>query len=254
MNTTIEKIMPRKKRSRQSDTLCSFILLLTLPFNVYALNIQWNQQPYSHYSENEPLNDVIAALMTSQNIPVVTSKSIESTVNIDFRSMLPETFFTQLVSAYHLTWYYDGQILYVYNMDEINTGSLKLSHISVSQFSESLTELGILDSRFSWRKSNDDQLVYFSGPERFTSIVMEMAKVLDTAKSKRIERRAASRPTIYRWKDKQGVVRFSTTRPNKNSAKVKARIVSKANKMKPRTHHNPSAAIKPLAAKNVVNQ
>lgn len=254
MNAKGLKLIPTERRRQFQYSLWLVILILMLPSKTHALNIEWNLQPYSHYSENEPLGDVIAALMTSQNIPVVTSKSIKSKVNIDFRSMLPERFFKQLVSAYHLTWYYDGQILYVYKMDEINTGSLKLSHISVSQFSESLTELGILDSRFSWRKSSDDKLVYFSGPKRLTSIVMEMAKVLDTARSNSVARRKVSRPTIYRWEDNNGTVRFSTSQPAKNSSNVKIRIVSKANKMKRQTIQNQKQYIKPIVAKKIVNE
>ncbi len=225
-------------------TLIASLMIINNP--VYALQVPWNAVPYSHFSDNEALSEVISALMTSQDVPVVVSQKIKSEVNLDFRYMQPKEFFNHLMSAYHLTWYYDGQMLYVYSMGEIHTGTVRLKHISVSDFSAELEKLGILDSRFSWRKAKNDQLVYFSGPERFISMVLEMSAVLDIKVHKPRKRVIAQKPTVYRWKDKDGIIRFSTKRPGQKKTRIDSKRVSKTQKMSRRTTYEKSPSIDPV--------
>lgn len=215
-----------------------------------ALDVPWNNTPYTHYSDDEPLEDVISALMTSQGIPVVVSGQISSKIHLDFREVKPSEFFNHLMSTHQLTWYYDGQMLYVYKVDEIGTGSLRLNHLSVSEFSAMLEELGILDTRFSWRKAKSDQLVYFSGPERFIALVMEMADVLDVKQPRKPTARARREgPAVYRWEDDSGHIRFSTKKPSTQSKSLKAKPVSRPKKTVRHELRKPARKTQPVSTR-----
>jgi type II secretory pathway component GspD/PulD (secretin) len=178
-----------------------------------AAELQWSTEPYSHYSDQEPLRDVLKSLVATQGIPVVISGRIQDVVNVRFEPLPPGEIFTRLVNAYKLTWYYDGQALYVYPMDEVHTATLQLKHASVKEFNDSLERLDVLDSRFHWRVSEPDRLIYFAGPERFVSLVMEMAKVFD-------DEDGPAAGLVYKWTNEAGIVNYSTAPPPEISAAV----------------------------------
>ena len=77
--------------------------------------------------------------------------------------------------------------------------------MSPADFTAALQRLEVLDDQFQWQASEVDNIVYFTGPERFVSAVLDMAKVMDTQQ--------LDRQQIYRWVDKKGVVNFSSDKP-----------------------------------------
>ncbi|MEE4379291.1 MAG: hypothetical protein V2J55_17530 [Candidatus Competibacteraceae bacterium] len=187
-------------------------VLLSL-VQVQAAELQWSTQPYSHYSDQEPLRDVLKSLVATQGIPVVISGQIEDIVNVHFEQTQPGEIFSRLVDAYKLTWYYDGQALYIYPMDEVHTATLQLKHASVKEFSDSLDRLGVIDSRFHWRVSEPDRLIYFAGPKRFVSLVMEMAKVFDAEDG-------PAAGLVYKWVNEEGVINYTTAPPSELTAMI----------------------------------
>ncbi|HFD87726.1 MAG TPA: DUF4124 domain-containing protein, partial [Gammaproteobacteria bacterium] len=114
----------------------------------------------------------------------------------------------RLSRLYQLAWYYDGHALFVYRMDEMKTATLKLVNLPVTDFSESLKRLGIYDPRYSWKASETDGFIYFSGPPRYVTLVMETAKAMDEKISQ-----PASSAVVYRWKDRKGIINFSSSPP-----------------------------------------
>ena len=50
-----------------------------------------------------------------------------------------------------------------------------------------------------------DNIIYFTGPERFVSSVLSAAATMDT--------QVLDKRQIYRWKDKKGVINFSSEDP-----------------------------------------
>lgn len=175
---------------------------------MFAEAIKWESDSYSHYSKGEELADVLKDLMSFQRIPVVVSSKVVGEVNLRFENLPPGEVLDRLARLYQLAWYYDGHALFVYRMDETKTATLKLVHLPVTDFTESLKRLGIYDSRYSWKASEADGFIYFSGPPRYVKLVMETAKAMDEKVSK-----TAVNAVVYRWKDGKGIVNFSSTPP-----------------------------------------
>lgn len=186
------------------------MILLAAVLPVQAAELPWSSAPYSHYSEQEPVGEVLKGLLASYGIPVVVSSAVKEEVSAQFERLPPREIFHRLMSTYNLTWYFDGQVLYVYRGDEVRTGTVRLRSVSVEDFSQTLKRLGILDARFRWTTSPSDGLIFFSGPERFVNLVMEMATELDRQ----------SHHKVYKWRDRKGITHFSSAPPVQRRARV----------------------------------
>lgn len=193
-----------------------FILLSFFLLSTQAAELSWPTTPYSHFSNQESLRDVLQSLAANQAIPIVVSEKIHDTVSVAFEEVQPALIFQQLVDAYNLTWYYDGHVLYVYGLDEMQTKTIKLKHLSVRSFKKSLRQLGILDERFSFRSIDHQGLIYLSGPTRLIELTLEMAELLDTEAPQATPADKGGRNTrIYEWKDSKGITHFSSAPPRK---------------------------------------
>jgi hypothetical protein len=62
-------------------------------------------------------------------------------------------------------------------------------------------------------------MIYFTGPERFVSSVLDMAKMMDTQK--------LERPQVYKWIDAKGQVNYSNERPKSTNAEVNKDVATK---------------------------
>ncbi|CAA6815705.1 MAG: Unknown protein [uncultured Thiotrichaceae bacterium] len=198
---------------------CSALLTVALtPFNASAKKLDWSKVPYTHFSDQEPLRDFLTELAATQKTPIVISEKVDSVVSGYYREMPPEEIFLNVAKANGLLWYFDGDTLFVNREDELQTGSVSLSHASASEFTSSLERLGVLDHHYHWVSSDVDQMVYFKGPEQFVTAVLEMSKVLD---------KKQTTPSIYKWVDSRGVTHFSSNRPKKFATSNNIKIIEK---------------------------
>ena len=186
-------------------------LTLALTAGAHCAELSWPDTAYSHYSNQESLRDVPEVLGSSHALPIVVSESIDDVISVSFNKLTPAEMFERLARAYNLTWYYDGNTLFVYRIDEVQTATLKLSHLSVLDFQKSLQDLEIYDTRYPWRVVERQNIVYFSGPPRLVSLIDEMARQLDVAGP------GNSGGRVYTWRDARGVAHFSSTPPEQTS-------------------------------------
>ncbi|MFK8067899.1 MAG: DUF4124 domain-containing protein [Gammaproteobacteria bacterium] len=187
--------------------LTGLIVVPSLLQGSYAADLKWKQTYYSHYADGETLEEVLQDLMYSEKIPVMVSKKIDTNVNLHLEAMPPAEAFDRLSKTYQFIWYYDNQALFVYDVKELMSATLKLDHISSGQFTDIVKEMGIYDQKYGWEYANDRDVIYFTGPPRLVNLVMEMSEVYD------IEKSVISSEIVYRWKDENGVPNFSTRPP-----------------------------------------
>lgn len=185
------------------------LLISTLLFASTAMaeDLPWKNEQYTHYSEQEPLSEMLQAMASAQNTTAVISGQVDDIVSVYYRKMSPERILNQLSKAHDLMWFYDGEALFVYKKDEAQTGSVTLKHMPVSEFTSTMKKLGILDKKFYWKELEEESLVQFKGPERFVTSVLQMANIVDVPRT--------SHQKVYKWIDRNGVVNFSSRNPNK---------------------------------------
>ncbi len=182
------------------------VLMLLIAQAGVAAPLTWGSKPYSHFSDQEPLSELLQTLASTQEVPIVVSQKIQAVVSLHYKERLPEDIFNDLVKTYGLIWFFDGETLFVYKEDEAQRGSVSLEKMSPQAFTAAMQRLSVLDSQYHWEVSEVDNVIYFTGPERFVSAVLDMAKLIDT--------QTLERPQVYKWVDAQGRVNYSNERPN----------------------------------------
>jgi len=192
------------------------ILFTCLSSSLIAEELTWNKEKYTHYSEEQPLSEMLEAMASAQGTSIVVSPKVNDIISVYFKEMYPIEILKSLAQSNKLLWYYDGEILYIYKDDEIQTGSVTLKKMSVKDFSQTLRKIGILDKQFYWNEVEEEGIVYFKGPERFVSAVLQMSKILDE--------REPSNNKVFKWKDDSGRVNYSNINPEKGNGKVSSAV------------------------------
>lgn len=171
----------------------------------YAAPLPWGDKPYSHFSDQEPLADMLTTLAANEKTPIVVSPAIKQVISAHFKERPVKSIFEELTKTQGLIWYYDKETLYVYKEDEVKTGSVSLKSLTPNEFVDALKRLEIYDDRFKWEVSEVDNVIKIIGPERLINVVIDNAKLMDSQASK--EKR------IYKWKDSTGKIHYSSDRP-----------------------------------------
>ncbi len=192
--------------------ICIVLLCIS---TAQAKELQWNAGTYTHYSDQEPLKSFLEALSASQNTPIIMSDKIDTVISGYYKEKTAKSIFLDVLKSNGLVWYYDGDTLFVEREEEMQTGSVSLSNITASKFTNSLERLGILDHRYQWISSDVDSMVYFKGPEPFVTAVLEMSKVLD---------KKVSTTRIFKWVDARGVTHFSSDAPDKFEESIELKV------------------------------
>ncbi|WP_026179688.1 secretin N-terminal domain-containing protein [Hahella ganghwensis] len=138
----------------------------------------WAKLSYAHYAENEPIRELLQQFASAINTPIVISEDVQGVVNGNFEEALAKDFIDQLAKMHSLLWYYDGQVLYVYDTSEVETDLIHLQDVSSRRLVNTLTDLGVLDWRFTLRAIPGEGIVMVSGPPRYTQLVGEVAEIL----------------------------------------------------------------------------
>lgn len=172
---------------------------------ISAAPLPWNDEPYSHYSDEEPLAEMLKTLSANQGTPITISTRVEDVVSMHYKNEPSKVIFEDLAKTYGLIWYYDGEAIFVYKEDEAKRGSVSMKNMSPQEFSEALQRLQVLDDQYHWEVSELDNVIYFTGPERFVNSVISMARLMDNQPKKRAQ--------IFKWTDASGRVNFSNERP-----------------------------------------
>ncbi len=185
------------------------IIICMIMFAAKAGNttpIPWQHSFYSHLANNEPIRNLIRDFCSNQGINVIISKNVQGTISGQFDKLRPRDFFKRICRAYDLIDYYDGNILYIYTKDELQSKIISLDYLSLKKLKKVLKELKISDKRFPVRGIDSEGIVYVTGPPRYIELVTQTSRMLDT-KVKAEEIRKASKEVVrvfflkYAWAD-----------------------------------------------------
>jgi type III secretion protein C len=156
-----------------------FALVVAVESKAAAAQIKWKNSPYTHYSAQEDIKDVLTDFFAFQRIGVVFSEDVKGTVSGNFENKSAEEFFNRITKAYNLIWYYDGSAVYVYSAHEMTSKILNFRYLDMQQFKKNLNNLGFFDQKFTVRIISKDRIIYVSGPKRYVDIISHLAEQLD---------------------------------------------------------------------------
>jgi len=165
--------------------MASMLLLVSgmWPGLAGAEEVPWRKQHFDLRANNEPLNTFLARVLTLNGIAATMSPPIASgKVNGRLQGSA-ETIFRELADTYGLTWYYDGSMLYIYSLSEVESRMLQVSPGDVPRVERTLREMRLLDARYTLKTSATEGQVLVSGPPQYVNMVSSVVAHVANAPS-----------------------------------------------------------------------
>ncbi|MDL4454983.1 EscC/YscC/HrcC family type III secretion system outer membrane ring protein [Klebsiella michiganensis] len=96
-------------------------------------------------SRGSKLSEVLRDLGANYGVPVVVSTQVDEPFIGEIPSMKPEQALNLLARMYKLAWYYDGQAIYIYKAQEVNSQLITPTYLTVPTLINQLKGSAILD-------------------------------------------------------------------------------------------------------------
>ncbi|HCL5268657.1 TPA: EscC/YscC/HrcC family type III secretion system outer membrane ring protein [Salmonella enterica] len=86
---------------------------------------------YFIITKSTPVRTVLSDFAANYSIPVFISSAIEDEFSGEIKNSSPMEVLNKLAKTYHLSWYYDGNILYIYKSNEINRSIITPTYLDI---------------------------------------------------------------------------------------------------------------------------
>lgn len=162
----MEAVLPEAVRPTQTPTAMSTAALAVTPRFV---------------ASKEPVEALFTALGSEIHKPFLLSRKIRQyKVSGDFDLSHPFEVLDRVASTLGLIWYYDGQVVYVYDGAEASSVMLSIEPAQVDDLVAFLKDSALYDKRFPIRYGSGTGVAYVSGPPKYVDIVQNAARMLHT--------------------------------------------------------------------------
>ncbi|EIU6826732.1 SctC family type III secretion system outer membrane ring subunit VscC [Vibrio parahaemolyticus] len=178
MVTVMRTLMPKIGRIAAKMTLCA--LCVVPMFSVQATELNWPEQPFRYYADNDSLKDLLNNFGANYRVSVSVSDKVNDRVSGRFTPEDPAEFLDYLAQVYNLMWYFDGAVLHVYKATETRSRLLQLELLTARELRSTLISTGVWDARYGWRAAENKGLVYLAGPPRYVELVVQTAEALES--------------------------------------------------------------------------
>src|SRR5215471_2351418 len=138
-----------------------------------GLEPQWPVGPYKYMVIDQDLKGVLVEFGRNVGVPVDLSDHVKGRLRGRLGVAPAREFLDRLCESYGLVWYFDGAVLHVNAKTEIRTELVNIGRLSLDEVSEKLEALGIADTRFAMRSTQDSSVISVSGPPPFVSLVRQ---------------------------------------------------------------------------------
>ncbi|AJC21250.2 EscC/YscC/HrcC family type III secretion system outer membrane ring protein [Pandoraea pulmonicola] len=132
-------------------------------------------------ARKEPVEQLFKAIGSEiHKATRLSSKARQYRISGEFDLRRPFELIERVTSSLGLIWYFDGQIIYVYDNSEVASAMLAVSSDTVDSLVSSLKKSALYDSRFPIKHAVGTDLVYVSGPPKYVEVVQAAASLLHT--------------------------------------------------------------------------
>ncbi len=140
-------------------------------------------EQFGYNAKKESLRSFFDAVSSRLNKPIIVSQRAASKqISGEFDLSNPQILLERVATQLSLTWYHDGQTIYIYDNGETKSVVLSLRYVSLDTFNSFLRKAGLYDRRFPLR--GDHGTYYVSGPPIFVDLLISTAKFIDQDKKK----------------------------------------------------------------------
>lgn len=153
--------------------LCSWLLCAALLLGSCAARGE------AYRAQEEDLQRFFTALSVPLGLSVVLSRKVARLhVSGLFDFGAPQQVLEVLAMQEGLIWHRDGQVLYLYEADEVRNSAVALRHISVDRLRSLMRRTGLDEPSYPLRKSGE-RMFSVTGPPSYVDQVLRLAQLMD---------------------------------------------------------------------------
>lgn len=156
----------------------SFLFALALASSpLYAsTSIPWPEKSTFQFAHDIELQELLRGFASLQKINAVIDPDIKGTVNGTFSDIPPEEMLDRISRAYSLSWFYDGNILYITPSQKTESKVIEINSLAAVKLLDTISNLGIIAPSSSIRVLGSGGIAFVSGPPKYVEIVEDLAK------------------------------------------------------------------------------
>jgi type II secretory pathway component GspD/PulD (secretin) len=138
-----------------------------------AQNPAWYSEPYAYVLVDQDVRSALEEFGRNLGLIVVQSDKVHGKSRNTVRAQTAGDFLTSLSDANGLTWYFDGNVLYINTDDEIGTRLFRAANMNLDQLQAYLSNLDVYGKQMSMRASPDGDELFVSGPPAYLTLVQQ---------------------------------------------------------------------------------
>lgn len=154
----------------------TFLILIFLGGSyLWGATIPWKEHSTFQFAKGISVKELLQAFFALQGINLVIDEKVQGVVNATFDEVAPEAFLEQITKAYGLIWFYDGNVVYINPVDQVQSQIIEVSPYATDQLLQTIDFLGIVSPMSSIRILDNGSVVFVSGPPRFVALITTIA-------------------------------------------------------------------------------
>ena len=151
--------------------LLTFAQLIPASENVAAAPLPQENAPYKFMDKSRNLREVLEVFGENIGIPVRLSERVEGEVDPDFIPQTRNDFLNRLGARHNFMWFYDGGILHISSIYDLQTRFFSLVQWSSHEVANELKKMGVWDERFIAMQQSGTRTLIVTGPEVYIQLV-----------------------------------------------------------------------------------
>lgn len=178
----------RMTKAAVSVGLFAGALLLSasmLPATGHGAEPKWSTASYKYLIIDQDIRDVLVEFGRNANVPTqiaptVGARRIRGPI-ASLQGGTAQDFLQRFCDSYGLVWYYDGTVLHIAALEDVQTELIKLDRARSGDILRRLGDLGMTDARFSLRVADNGGMLSVSGPPAYRSMVRKTVAIVEGA-------------------------------------------------------------------------
>lgn len=194
-----------------------WLTALLLPLSIGRAEIAWHGPQFFLVTRGMAVKDILHDFGTNYSIPVIVSPEVDDLFVGKLQQQNPEDLLCRLARLFNLTWYYDGEALYIYKAHQVTTELLAPKYLGAERIATDLEQSDLMDEKGCRVKlvENFSALEVFGVPaciKRVSALVKDLDAREQTQAENQQEMRvfplryASAADLIYRYRQQEVVV------------------------------------------------
>ncbi|WP_088343559.1 MULTISPECIES: type III secretion protein [Rhodomicrobium] len=163
-----------------------------LPSPASAADAKWGAASYKYLIVDQDIRDVLVEFGRNANVPTQIAPTVGAR---RIRGPLASTkggtaqdFLQRFCDSYGLVWYFDGTVLHIAALEDIQTEVITLDKAKTGDILRRLGELGMTDARFALRAADNGGMLWVSGPPAYRSQIRKTVSIIEASGKQRTAR------------------------------------------------------------------